>query len=551
MSSESVLHPSEIPECPPPGIRATAAGARSTAMAMAGAAATMQSHSAPAGWEGPESELAGHVMTRTARSLDAATDALQHGVAALDTFCDAVDRLRPEHRELKTKHQELSEAADTLSARVAEDGDDLDAKVHEHNTAVTTLNSGLRRWAEQLEDAETTLASTLKKIDTMSEARALAGSSPDVYALRKQAAEAADKSPHAVRRWWEDLSPLEREMMKTSFPELIGAMNGIPIIDRHETNWARMKQLKTELLDAEKNGSLTSDEKRELENLRGVEKGIAKRPSRLSAFLMLFEPSAEGHDGRAAVAFGNPETAEHVTVNVPGVLNDMAGFDSIAGTAVRIQGLTERHSGESVASIAWLGYDAPSGDDLQNMLRETEAAKGASRLVDFVDGLRATRAGDAGSAHTTVMGHSYGSTTVAKAGSEGMQVDDLVLLGSPGAGEGNTHVTDLNARNVYVGSSDDDPVTRLGNRGSVGLGNDPAHMDFGGKRFHVGSSGGDFDSGLLGWKRGLDNHVAYYEEDSPWLRDIVKIAAGDGNRVQEVAARETYSNYGWWLKELL
>lgn len=550
----TVSSPHAMPTCPPASIRTTTTGTRAAATAMSRVAGLMLKYSAPAQWEGRESEKANHLMTRTARRLDVAADALQFGLAHLDRYCDIVDRLRNRHEDLATDHRKSISAAARLRARLAEaDGEptgSLEREIASHNEAVVGLDASCRAWAKELSEAEDALVSKLQSADTVAEGRSIAAAAPSPAALRRSALAAKTHGPAAVLRWWKSLDRDERELLKTAYPGLIGAMNGIPIIDRHETNLSNLQRMKAELREAAKHGGLTADEQRMLKNIRGVETGLrSKSGPNASPFLMLFDPAAEGGDGHAAIAFGNPETADHVTVNVPGVNNDMAGFGPFARIAATVQAIAARRGAGSVASIAWLGYDTPTGSDIGNMTSETEASKGAKSLTDFVRGLQATHRGDP--VHMTVIGHSYGSTTVAKAGSGGMRVDDIVLVGSPGAGSGNTHASDLHARHqVHVGSSDDDFVSRLGNRGSLGLGNDPAHMSFGARRFAVEDSG-DFSWSPVGLKEGLDNHTGYFTPKSSSFESIVKISVGQSSSVTQVPSRENYTNYGWWTREIL
>lgn len=127
-----------------------------------------------------------------------------------------------------------------------------------------------------------------------------------------------------------------------------------------------------------------------------------------------------------------------------------------------------------------------------------------------------------------------------------MQADDIVLVGSPGAGDGNRHASDL-AGNVYVGSADEDPVSRLGNLTPFGLGVDPATSAFGAHRFGV-DEGHDFAWTPLGLKNGLDNHTAYFDPESDSLSDISKVAGGVPDRIHEVGGRGAASDPGWWLR---
>src|SRR5690606_23397149 len=97
--------------------------------------------------------------------------------------------------------------------------------------------------------------------------------------------------------------------------------------------------------------------------------------------------------------------------------------------------------------------------------------------------------------HITGVGHSYGSTTTGHAATDqGLDVDDIVLLGSPGPGDDAEHASDLGvgSDHVFVGTNSNDPVGGLGDKGWVnmgnvelGLGRDPSEDEFGAIRFQA------------------------------------------------------------------
>src|SRR3954468_21252888 len=131
-----------------------------------------------------------------------------------------------------------------------------------------------------------------------------------------------------------------------------------------------------------------------------------------------------------------------------------------------------------------MGYDAPGFD---NVASDNAAENGARLLAADVRGIQDSRTGNP--AHMTIVGHSYGSTTTAIAASdEGMRADDIVLIGSPGAGHHN-NIAGMHWRgsHVFVGANSSDTVTYR-TRTTFGwdpLGTDPAGDDFGGTRFQA------------------------------------------------------------------
>jgi hypothetical protein len=143
-----------------------------------------------------------------------------------------------------------------------------------------------------------------------------------------------------------------------------------------------------------------------------------------------------------------------------------------------------------------------------------------------------------------VIGHSYGSTTAAHAATDGLDADRLLLLGSPGAGGGSDHVSDLNMPegSVFVGSAENDFVTWLGRDdggdGGLGMGQDPSQESFGARRFAV-DDGEEFHVDEVG-SVGLDNHTSYLDQDSTSLDNVSRIVRGD--TPEEIDGRDKDAN---------
>jgi Alpha/beta hydrolase len=209
---------------------------------------------------------------------------------------------------------------------------------------------------------------------------------------------------------------------------------------------------------------------------------------------LLFDPAG---DGRAAEVFGDLTTARHVAVVVPGMDNDLNNFTG--GDAERVQHQASQFDPDQVATIQWLGYDTPEG---ATALGTGAAEPGAEALPQFVEGIRAQRSERL---HWTVIGHSYGSlvTGMAESG-QGLEVDETVLVGSPGVGV--DHACDLGEGNVWVGLAKWDLVGY-----SEWHGPNPHDRAFGGTRFHTGD---------------ISGHSSYFNEGSESLRNLGLITAG-------------------------
>jgi hypothetical protein len=189
-----------------------------------------------------------------------------------------------------------------------------------------------------------------------------------------------------------------------------------------------------------------------------------------------------------------------------------------------------------------MGYDAPDAPDDLRIATPDLARDGGAMLAGDVNGLSATHDA-AGSSHVTVIGHSYGATTVADAfANSGMHANDAVLIGCPGTdvakSAGDFH---LDGGQVYVGAASSDPVSWLGESGLVpdfinhtmhhplgdmaGLGTDPAGDGFGSVRFHAEAVG---HQGLA-----FGDHSRYYDMGSESLRAMTDISAGKSSSLAD------------------
>jgi pimeloyl-ACP methyl ester carboxylesterase len=147
------------------------------------------------------------------------------------------------------------------------------------------------------------------------------------------------------------------------------------------------------------------------------------------------------------------------------------------------------------------------------------AVAGGRGLAADMRALVAGRTADGGDPpHTTVVGHSYGSTVVgAAATTEPLEADDLVLLGSPGAMA--EHVSQLGRPRgrVFVGEAAFDLVADLGVFGA-----DPGDAGFGAIRVRADPSPAvPWTERVLG-----DDHSRYFDVGSESLRNVARVVVG-------------------------
>ncbi|MFK0169645.1 alpha/beta hydrolase [Streptomyces sp. NPDC090306] len=352
-----------------------------------------------------------------------------------------------------------------------------------------------------------------------------------------------DKSPAERKTWWDSLSKDEREEYITSFPDVIGYLDGIPATARDEAN-----RLNLPLVIAGLEGKTDDGAPDKLAGLKGIQEQLVQK-SNPPMYLLGF--GTEGN-GRAIVSYGDPDTAQNVSAYVPG-LGTSLNEEFTDGTMRRAfqTASTARKYDPSTASIVWLGYDAPG---LLDVVSTTDADNGASDYNSFMEGIQATN--EHKDPHITAIGHSYGSLTVGTAAREDGGIpgaDDIILLGSPGTGADDASELNVGKDHVFVGSADNDPVTELPARkdvlgvafpviGAVVAGNDdlwfgtdPASKEFGATRMESG----DGPLPVLSNEGLTPAHSGYFDpaRNPSAAANIAKIVAGHSDLITTEAPR--------------
>ena len=360
---------------------------------------------------------------------------------------------------------------------------------------------------------------------------------------------AGDGSPADNAAWWATLSPNQRAVLTRDHPELIGLRDGLSTESRDAANKILLGRTRTDLVSQRDNiqhqidglrhtagGDIVLNDqsaynklKAQLDDINGKLGGVDAIYNRLNhplnghqAFLLKIDPSVAG---KAIVASGNPDTAQNVATFVPGT---GSGLDDIGGNMYRSDVMlrsAEDAGSESTAVITWVGYDAPP--TIPDAASTSYANNAEQPLNNFQDGLHVAHQG--APAHTTVIGHSYGTTAVGQtARDHGLAANDLVFVGSPGVGvehANQLHLdgvpTDQTGHHVYSSNAPTDPVPAPTNLdipladGIDPLGPDPTTSWFGGQTFQS-------DPG-----NPLHSHSDYWNAGSSSLREMGKIIAGN------------------------
>lgn len=294
--------------------------------------------------------------------------------------------------------------------------------------------------------------------------------------------------PAQIRAWWNRLDPTAREAYLTAYPQRMGWLDGLPVEARHQANRATLDAHLSALRRREL--FLTGRERQILEGLEQIDRKIRETslvPGAAPLYLLGIDTAK---DGKALVAVGNPDTARHTAVFVPGYTNAIDDIHEMVGKCQNIQVAADqltKGQANDVSVVAWMGYDAPEGLNAPALVGEWRTRAGADDLTPFMRGLHTSNGGDP---HLTLIGHSYGSTVVGEAAQRpgGSGADDVIVAGSPGAA-GAEHASQLHTDpgHVWAGAAGNDPVSNYGS--GLSHGPNPAAPEFGANRFHVDTSG--------------------------------------------------------------
>jgi hypothetical protein len=323
------------------------------------------------------------------------------------------------------------------------------------------------------------------------------------------------KDPAAAAAWWKGLTADQQRDYMLLYPQLIGTVDGLPATVRDTANRLALdEQLDnpefTTGHDYGIGSSAVMDPRYEvLKSLKDALDAHDGAPAGQELYLLGFKGDG---DGQVIIAQGNPDTAAHTGVYVPGTSTTLS---TVAGGLNRInllqQAADAAYPDGSVSTVFWLGYDAPELELNSSVVTTGRAEGGAPDLRHFVDGTRAAQGTE--HHHITVIGHSYGSTLVGTAARDGqLGADDIVAVGSPGM-NGYADSFGIPRDHVYIGASGNDPVAQ--DLSGLSLGEDPASARFGASEFRVAQGGHSsyFDKGSIG----LENMGAIIAGKEPTL----------------------------------
>ena len=400
-------------------------------------------------------------------------------------------------------------------------------------------------------------------------------------------------SPSQNAAWWNSLPEDRKQFLMDHRPDDIRHLDGLPAYARDRANRFALDgyfddkgnyhkgaladaeqavkdaqkeydDARARLSDEPRSGHLNSEERaareklehateafQDLKAIKSQTDPIHRLTNGLApAYLLDFNYDEKYHRTTAIVSAGNPDTATHVSTFVPGIGTNVR--DSL-GQYMEINDRLKQqttHAGvdpNNVATISYLGYVAPKNDGL-NLIQAADigyANRGAPKLAQFEEGLRAS-ANARGHAFTnTLLTHSYGSTTGGKAAAlmAPGTIDRLILTGSPGGGVQTIDEYSVSKEHVYESSvPEGDAVLGLGPDASYGK--NPRKLE------GITHLSGDATDAKGYWhplpddadpddqvKDSLShltaNHMSYFEEGTRTSQDFANIIAGGKQTTDE------------------
>ncbi|MFH9762469.1 alpha/beta hydrolase [Streptomyces anulatus] len=361
-----------------------------------------------------------------------------------------------------------------------------------------------------------------------------------------------DGSPKDNAAWWKGLSADEQSAHLALNAASVGALDGLPSETRDEANRMVLAQARAhvelELAKIppeptkyspntngtypavvqnaswaqwnEKYGERFAQLTKSQDGMKSIQERFDSTGTKglPEAYLLGF--SNEGN-GRAIVANGNPDTADHQAVYAPGTTSNLGSVGGDINRMVELWRVADGASGnESVSTITWLGYDAP-----QSIVKDAAfghyADDGAPAYNRFLDGLDASRTEDS-DPHRTAVGHSYGTTLIGSAARQDvLNVDDVILAGSPGVQVSKAEQLDVPEGHVWNQEADGDVVPDIGRFGHGGTDWDgawiiPSDPIFGANQMTTDTEG----------------HSDYWKQGTESLRNQGLVVAGRGDEVE-------------------
>ncbi|MEV6398386.1 alpha/beta hydrolase [Streptomyces sp. NPDC051907] len=328
-----------------------------------------------------------------------------------------------------------------------------------------------------------------------------------------------ESPPPAMAGFFASLTGLQRSRLADRYPLIVGNLNGAPVTLRYRANRASLaKSLRVERKRVD-SAELSPDGRNQ----------AVRRMHRFEALMsperkiLAFDPSGSG---KVAEVFGDLDSAERVSVVVPGVDTNLLTFQRTSrkysapvGMAQSLYAAQRDAAPDTrTAVIAWADYTAPVGVGMDSAIGRL-AENGAVRLTALAGALP-------GDSRVTLICHSYGSVVCGVAARRlPDRVGDIAVAGSPGMRAEN--VADLRSHaRVWAMRDADDWIQNVPHLavGELGHGEDPVTPEFGARVLSA--------AGAVG-------HTGYFEPGTESISNFAAIGVGSYGSVSCASADDT------------
>ncbi|MFJ9242789.1 alpha/beta hydrolase [Streptomyces sp. NPDC101776] len=320
-----------------------------------------------------------------------------------------------------------------------------------------------------------------------------------------------DASPTRLARFFASLTAQQRTRLAHRYPLAVGNMNGAPVSLRYRANRVALDQERKVEKKRMHDNRLTPLGQQEAGRLMHRFEALMTE----NRHILSFDPEGSG---RIAEVFGDLDTAQRVSIIVPGVDTDLLtfqktnkGYSAPVGMAQNLYAAENTAksatdtTGTRTAVIAWADYTSPGGLGIDSATAG-RAEAGAVRLNALVRALP-------GTSQVALFCHSYGSVVCGVAAHAlPSRVTDIAVAGSPGMRTSKASHLHTLARVWAMRDADDwiqdVPYMELG---GLGHGEDPVSNAFGARVLAA---------------KDAEGHTGYFANGTDSLANFADIGVG-------------------------
>jgi Alpha/beta hydrolase len=408
-------------------------------------------------WDGAAAAVARDSANRIKVTLSDHADQCRRVAAAAQKAAAEVASLKYRLPSIKAEADEAQLQIDDQTGAVTSKVTVLTVEMRKHQDAVKQdVEARIKQLLADANGVDRDLATAIQTADGAATGLDPRGPPPN---LPKPPP--ASASPRDVKKWWDGLTPQQQTDYIAHDPAAIDR-DGIPVDIRDAGNRIRLPhelaaakrtldQAQTDALHSTNdtgfaNAQALANAQTRYNDLLAIENSLYPTnpngtsrtidPNDRRSLVMLDTTSNQLHV-LGAIGIGDVDHAAHLGVTVGGVGTNATSLPGMVDEATNLRHTTSdilRQAGDlnpnSLATVAWVGYEPPASMTDLRVGDDSLARAAAPHLNSFWQGLAVTTENP--HQEITAFGHSYGSLVTSLALQQGSPVKDVVLYGSPG-----------------------------------------------------------------------------------------------------------------------